>query len=232
VILRKRESGPFSEVLREWEGGTAVVIGGGLSLTLEQVAAVRAAHQGGKVRCIAVNDAYLWADFADVLYAADSHWWEWHERGLPKPLLGLSGEDVSNRYRAFAGQRCSIEYSGNNITDESVHILRNRKTNYQELSLDPCYLATAQGKNSGFQALNLAVLAGAKKIVLLAIDGRPGHFHGGHPRPTPELFWEAMRKAFSAAERAIADAGVYVVNSSPGSALDSFPKLPLEQALA
>lgn len=227
MILRRRED-RFSEVVREWEGGTVVVIGGGLSLTLEQVELVRAA----RVRCIAVNDAYLWADFADVLYAADSQWWDWQARGLPKPLLGLTGGEVRARYLTFAGQRCSIEYAGNNITDAAVHILRNKKTNYQELSLDPCYLATAQGKNSGFQAINLAVLAGAKRVILLGIDGRPGHFHGGHPRPTPEHFYEAMRKAFSAAEKAILDAGVSVVNCSPGSAVDSFPKQALEAALA
>ena len=219
-------------MVREWEGWTVVVIGGGLSLTLDQVELVRTAHRAGKVRCIAVNDAYLWADFADVLYAADSQWWQWQLTGIPKPLLGLGGAEVRGRYLAFAGQRCSIEYAGNNITDDAVHILKNKKTNYQELSLDPCYLATAQGKNGGFQALNLAILAGAKRVLLLGIDGKPGHFHGGHPRPTPEHFYEAMRKAFSAAERAILDAGVSVVNCSPGSAVDSFPKMGLAEALA
>lgn len=231
MILR-RGADRFSEVVRAWDGATVVVIGGGLSLTLEQVALVRAAHKAGKVRCIAVNDAYLWAEFADVLYAADSQWWAWQEAGLPKPLLGMSGYQVRDRFHAFAGERCSIERSGNNITDEAVHILRNRRAQEQRLSLEPGELATAPGKNSGFQAINLAVLAGAKRIPLLGIDGRPGHFHGGHPRPTPEHFYDAMRRAFSAAEKAFLDAGVSVVNCSPGSAVDSFPKMKLEDALA
>lgn len=234
MILRRLPESRFSEVVREWEGVTVVVIGGGLSLTLEQVAKVRATHEAGKVRCIAVNDAYLWADFAGVLYAADSQWWAWQAAGLPKPLLGLSGAQVRERYRSFAGERCSIEHSGDNIMDDVVHILRNRRSpgNVQGLSLDQGALATAAGKNSGFQAINLSILAGAKRVVLLGIDGRPGHFHGGHPRPTPEHFYDAMRKAFSAAENAILDAGVSVVNCSPGSAVDSFPKMKLEEALA
>lgn len=232
-MLRRLEGTRFSEVLRVWEGATVVVIGGGFSLTLEQVAAVRAARELGAVRCIAVNDAYLWADFADVLYGADARWWAWQEAGIPKPLLGMSADQVRERYRAFAGERCTIEHSGNDV-DDAIHMLRNHRSqpyHLQSLSLDPTALATATGKNSGFQAINLAVLAGAKTVVLLGIDGRPGHFHGGHPIASPAQFYEEMRKAFSAAEDSIRKAGVTVLNASPGSSIDSFPKVRLEEAL-
>ena len=237
MILRRLPDSRFSEVVREWEGGTCVILGGGPSLTFKQIEAVNKAHMLGEVRCIAVNDSYLWAPWADVCYFADGQFWQWHTDGIDKPILGLKAEQVRNRFAAFAGEKCSISVVGNRIedikiTDDAVHILKNKRTNYQELSLDPHHLATAQGKNGGFQALNLAVLAGAKDIILLGIDGKPGHFHGGHPKPTPDHFYEAMRKAFSCAETAIKEAGVRVLNCSPGTAVDSFPKMALEEALA
>jgi len=49
------------------------------------VAQVAAAYERGKVRCIIINDAYLLAPFADILYFADSHWWKWQTTGTAKP---------------------------------------------------------------------------------------------------------------------------------------------------
>lgn len=245
MILRRLQDSRFSEVVREWKDGTAVVLGGGPSLTVAQVEQVRRARIAGKVAgCIAVNDTYLWAPWADVCYFADSQFWEWHTAGLYKPLLGLKADQVRERFASFAGQKCSVHVIGNKIEDnkikdESIHILWNKRStnNAQGFSLDQRVLETAHGKNSGFQALNIAALAGAKTIILLGLDGRPAadgreHFHGGHPRPTPAAFYEAMRKGFSAAENEIKAAGVKVLNCSPGSAIDSFSKMKIEEALA
>ena len=80
-ILRRRAGWPvdrYSEIAPEWSGGTAVLLGGGPSLTLGQVEKVRAAREAGAVHVIAVNDAYRLAPFADVCYFADSEWWGWH----------------------------------------------------------------------------------------------------------------------------------------------------------
>lgn len=237
MILRRNKNDQFSTVSPEWAAETAIIFGGGPSLTLEQVAQVRVAHRAGKVRAIAVNDSFLWAEFADVLYAADSQWWLWTAKGTAKPMIGLTVDETRERYEAFAGQRCSIERSGSNVTDDSVHMLRNKDFPYHGvgLSLDPGKLVTA--RNGGFQALNLAILAGAKTIILLGIDGKrdaagKSHFFGEHPRPAPDAVFEEMRRGFSAAEKAIIDAGVTVVNCSPNSYIDSFPKIPLEKALA
>lgn len=222
MILRHLPEGRFSEVLPAWAGGTAVVIGGGPSLTLEQVERVRTAQQGGRLNVVAVNNSYLLAPWADVLYFADSHWWGWHK---DRP-----------EYLSFAGQRCTIQNSGANVTDLTVHMLRNANINNRTpgISLDPQMLMT--GRNSSFQSMNLAILAGAKTVLLLGVDGRPAadgrtHWHDGHPRPTPVAAYEDYRRGFSAAEHAITAAGVRVVNCSPGSGVDSFPKVALEDAL-
>ena len=221
-ILRRPAAGTLSEVAREWIGATAVLIGGGPSLTREQVAQVELVREQRRaLRVIAVNDAYRLAPFADICYFADSEWWGWHK---DRP-----------DFQAFAGQKCSISDSGGNIKDPAVHILRNANGRGHSfgLSLDPEQIVT--GSNSGYQALNIAVLAGAKTILLLGFDAREPtgktHWFGDHPKREPIAAYAEYRKAFSAGESAILAAGVKVVNCSPGSAIDSFPKMDLEDAL-
>ena len=182
-----------------------------------------AVHAAGKVRGVAIDDAYRLAPWADVLYFADARWANWQQ---DRP-----------EFRAFSGLRCSIENSAPGIEDDAVHILRNRDfpNHGLGLSLDPRALVT--GRNSGFQALNLAILAGAKTVILLGFDGRPNsegktHFHAGHPKPTPTAVYEEYRRSFSAAESAIEAAAVKVLNCSPGTFIDSFSKVALEDALA
>jgi hypothetical protein len=221
-ILRREATGTFSEVAPEWHDAAAVLIGGGPSLTPQQVAQVSLVRaQRRALRVIAVNDAYRLAPFADVCYFADSEWWGWHK---DRP-----------DFQTFAGQKCSISDSGGNIKDPAVHILRNAGRSFG-LSLDPKSIVT--GRNSGYQALNIAILAGAKTILLIGFDAREPsatmsrtHWFGDHPRREPIAAYAEYRKAFSAGERAIEAAGVKVVNCSPGSAIDSFPKMDLADAL-
>jgi hypothetical protein len=124
-----------------------------------------------------------------------------------------------------------------NIEDGAVHLLRNK--NYPQngtgLSLDPEYLVT--GHNSGYQAINLAVLAGVKKIILLGYDarepesGKPSHWFGNHPRIEPQSVFALYRQACKAAAPALKAAGIRVINCSPGSAIDAFERMELNLAL-
>lgn len=237
MILRRLLHSRYSEVLRGWEGATAVLIGGGPSLTLEQVGLVQHACEENGARCIAVNDAYLWTPFADICYFADSHWWKWHTEGIDKSLIGFNATQVRIRFAEFRGQKCSIQSSGGNITDDAVHMLRNRDfpQHGEGLSLDPQSLVT--GRNGGFQALNLAVLAGAARIILLGYDGKPNHnglahWHGDHPRPSPAAGYPLYRQSFSFVTGTLRTMGVRVVNCSPNSAIDAFPRMALAEALA
>ena len=238
MILRRLPGSRFSEVVPEWKGCKAVVIGGGPSLTVQQVELVRISG----ARCVAVNDAYLWAPWADVSYFADASWFNAHTAGAPKPMLRLSAAEVRERFAAFAGQKCSIQSQQPNITDDAVHILRNARTDpngrgihANGLSLDPGALLT--GSNGGWQATNVAALAGANPIILLGMDGQPGkdgrtHWSGGHGNEhTPSEAYPAYRRSFSVGADALKAAGIRVVNCSPGSAIDAFEKLPLEEAL-
>ena len=232
MILERIAGSRFSRVLRTWEGETVALFGGGPSLTREQIAEVE-----GRAKAIAINHAYLWAPWAEAHYAADSHWHRWHTEGIGKPLIGMKAAEVKVCWGAFGGEKCSIQNSGANIEDPAVHILRNKTFPDHSigLSLDPEALVT--GRNSGFQALNLAILAGAARVILLGFDAQPdrdgkSHFFGEHPKATSSQAYPEYMRAFSAAERPIKAAGVEVLNCSPGSAINSFPKVALGDALA
>jgi hypothetical protein len=116
-------------------------------------------------------------------------------------------------------------------------LLRNRNfpNNGTGISLDPEILVT--GSNSGFQALNLAILAGARTVILLGMDGNPApdgktHFFGDHPRVEPMTIYPLVRASFKAGAAAIKAAGVRVINCSPGSAISAFERMDLLEALA
>lgn len=214
---------------------TAVLIGGGPSLTVEQVQEVRVAREADLVRVVVVNDAYLLAPWADVHHASDFKWHKWHSEGVAKPAIGLSAEEVRDRWRAFAGQKCSITWGADRLPDHSVHALRNLNDHFHGygLSRDPERIVT--GRHSGFQALNIATLAGASRVILLGYDGGRSesgatHWHGGHPTPSSDLS-EYILRSFSAIEGDLEAMGVEVLNCSPGSRINSFRRARLADAL-
>jgi hypothetical protein len=194
-------------VSRCWPGETVVLLGSGPSLTLEDVASVR-----GRARVIAINTTYLLAPWADALYACDSKWWTWHE-GAP----------------SFRGPKYSIDKPAARWPD--VQVLQN--TGPYGLELAPTGLRT--GKNSGYQAINLAVHFGAARILLLGYDmaaapsGRT-HWHGAHPDHQPSPYPQ-MIAAFDGLVAPLAELGIRVVNCSRQTALTTFPRAALAEAL-
>lgn len=95
------------------------------------------------------------------------------------------------------------------------------------------------GGNSGFQALNLAVQLGATRVLLIGFDmhDRGGvHWYGrnnwvGANNPTDSNFRRWIR-ALNIAAPVLANRGVEVVNASPFSDLQCFPKASIEEWLA
>jgi hypothetical protein len=84
--------------------------------------------------------------------------------------------------------------------------------------------------NSGAQAINLAVHAGAWRILLLGFDMRKvdgqDHFFGAHPEPLNRVspydtFWKGM---WSMAKD-LSELGIEVLNGSPNSALPYWRRL-------
>jgi hypothetical protein len=197
----------MTTVPRTFPGSTIVCLGGGPSLTPEDVAAVR-----GRCPVIAINDAYKLAPWADVLYAADAKWWTWHK--------GVS---------TFPGPKYALTPGAARWPD--VQVLRD--TGIDGLELAPTGLRT--GRNSGYQAVNLAVHLGARRVVLLGYDMSVGptgrsHWFGDHPdrQPSPYHHFLAAWPSIVAPLEALS---VDVVNCSRRTVLTVFPCAPLEDLL-
>jgi hypothetical protein len=177
----------------------------GPSLTPEDVDYVR-----GKATTVVINDAFRLAPWADALYACDAKWWYWH---------WLKGA------REFAGLKFSLDSSAKRYP--GVQVLRN--TGETGLELDPSGVRT--GRNSGYQAIGVAVHLGAKKVVLLGYDmNGDGHFFGRHPDGTKPPFNVCLQR-FTTLVDPLKQAGVEVVNCTPNTALTCFPCAPLRETL-
>jgi hypothetical protein len=153
-----------------------------------------------------------------VVYGCDAPWWT-HRRGLPD----------------FKGLK--VCYAGNGLSGyPEVRRIEIEKTN--DALLLHKHGKTGSGGNSGFQALNLAIQWGARKILLVGYDmsdASGAHWYGrnnwiGANNPNGHNFkrWIA---AFETAAKQCRELGVEVVNCSPWSALACFPKMTIEAAL-
>ena len=198
-------------VPREWAGETAVIIATGPSLTPDDVN-----YCQGKARVIAVNNAHELAPWADVLYACDAKWWHWHQ-GVP----------------SFTGPKWSLEHSAwGTHRARYPDIQRLRNTGTKGLERDPS--ALRNGRNSGYQAVNLAYHYGAARIVLLGFDmqavrGR-SHYFGDHPNRQKSPY-NMFRQVFTSIVAPLKKSGVEVINCSRNSVLECFPKAPLREVL-
>lgn len=95
----------------------------------------------------------------------------------------------------------------------------------------------AAGRNSGAQAVNLAVLFGAARIVLVGYDmtlSHGVHWHGMHGGGSQNPTKSSLTKWGQQLDRAAASyeaAGVEVLNASPISALTAYRQVKLEDVL-
>jgi hypothetical protein len=168
---------------------------------------------GGKV--VAVNDAYRLAPWADVLYAADHPWWERHAA----ETWGFIGD----------------KWTCNEIAARK-HDLKHIPVR-SDVSWSTSKEYVASGGNSGFQAINLAFLMGAREIILLGFDystdetGKK-HWFGSHPGPLNKdsNYRDWLRRIKKAAPE-IKQSGCRVINCSRVSAIDCFERMDLEDIL-
>ncbi len=196
-----------------WAGATVVVAAPGPSLPADI-----AARCAG-VRTIAVQDAVRRLPAADALYACDAAWWH-HYRGCPE----------------FHGDRWSTHDAGRNDKADVAWrygVRLAKGVDAPGFSRDPEVIH--YGSNSGFQAVNLAILLGAARIVMVGFDMRTvngrHHFFGSHPAPlrNPSTYSTFIR-AFAAASTSLPP-GVEIVNATLGSLLACFPMVSLDDAL-
>lgn len=93
-------------------------------------------------------------------------------------------------------------------------------------------LPVETGTNSGLLGIMAAVKLGATRVLLCGFDMHsPGkHFFGKHPEPlrsTPPARMEVFKKQFAAYR----PRGVEIINCTPGSALNCYPRAELENCI-
>ena len=194
-----------------WESETAVIIASGPSLTMDQI---QYATQSG-VKLIGINDSWRLAPWMDIHYACDLKWWNWYHdecREVLKCKSLTQDKDAARKY------------------PDLTYVIGKPEPG---LSLDPCVIHT--GKNSGYQAINLAVLLGVKKILLIGYDMQisengASHWFGDHPDQVRSMY-KTWFPCFETLVGPLSELGVEVINCTPGSALPTFPMADLRKAL-
>ena len=94
-----------------------------------------------------------------------------------------------------------------------------------------------QGGNSGYQAINLAYLWGARAIVLLGFDCSPSrdgqaHWFGQHGAGlTQHQPFDLWQSKFPQLGEDLKREGVRTINASRETALRCFERMPLEEAI-
>lgn len=157
------------------------------------------------------------APWADVLYGCDARWWL--ARG-PRDFEGLRVSRDDKARKKLPG----IHFVP--LVRRDVFFYDGRKIGW--------------GGNGGFQAVNLAIQFGARRIALLGFDmqvrqGKPLHWHADHKgvmsNPTVGNA-QRWRKALDAQAEPAKKHGVEIVNCTMKSALENYPKMPIREALA
>lgn len=207
-------------VPRLWPDETVVCLASGPSLTREDVDYVR-----GRAKVIAINATYKIAPWCDVLYAADAKFWRWIYSG--KQSLYVDGPAF---LRDFAGLKYCLTAGAADLSKSVIVLRRGVESG---LSVNPAVLNT--GHNSGYQAINLAFLMGARRILLLGYDMQKGpkgeeHHHADHPNKSRSPY-DKFRKAFPTLVQPLRDAGVEVINCTRRTALTCFPSMTIQEAM-
>lgn len=209
----------------DWSKEQCVIVASGPSART-----VNLERAKGKAKFIAVNRSWELCPWADVLYGCDFSWWE-----SVNFVPDFQGMRVSQH---AACQRRNPDGSRKYPLIYPVHCPRSYENGGKMQDMRG---SVGWGGNSGFQALNLAIQFGTKKIILVGFDMRLDrglHWHGSHGKYRnktlrnphgPQV--QRWRKAMDAAKPFIDAAGVKVINSSMVSNLTAYPKIKFEDAI-
>jgi hypothetical protein len=211
---------PLWEVLPDgaWKGEPAFIIGGGPSLERFDFERLR-----GRGRVIAINRAYEFISWADLLFFMDFQFWQfeqsperlpiWQAFQAPKAFLNIMGREVPDCYNIRAVDRSGVSLS-------------HKKGLYH-------------GNNSGYGALQLALALGCRPIYLLGydmLDVRKGrgdprrtHWHDGYGKYSGLGVPLSFRRDFEQAAQSLKRFEIY--NLNPMSGLRTFKFKTIEEVL-
>ena len=203
----------FIDPRADWHR-VSVVLASGPSLSDEQLEAVERAREVDACRVLTVNNTCKRAPWADVHYFGDymavKHY-------LPVLKASCAGEFWSASMAAH--ERFKTHYVKGiprpGFGERVVHL----------------------NGNSGAQAINLAMVFGSRRVLLVGFDMKAGadgraHWFGQHPPHLVQM--QLYREWMHHLGKAVPDAdkrGVAIINCTPGSALDVFRRGDLLEEL-
>ena len=202
-------------------------MGSGPSLSRDAVDHVkkRQTEQPDQIATIAINNTYERAPWATDLYACDVGWW----RTYRPTFKGRKWSQFQKRGTRF--DPCQTDRI------DGVQYIRAKSQSALNMT-DARWIGT--GGNSAFQAVNLAILGGAIRVVLLGVDLQPtdgkSHWHGDHPwngqltNPSGPTY-AIWLKAFDMAASQLAHSNIEFIQASDQTALRSWPRMDIQTAL-
>lgn len=208
---------PAWEVLPDgsWAGEPCFLLGGGPSLIGFDFERLR-----GRGRVIAINRAFEYAPFADVLFFMDHKFYQ----------MCHTDPERFTKWQAFKGFKIFLNLIGRKVEDVySVKSLGRRGVSYSLKS------GLYHGNNSGMGALQLAMAMKAKPIYLLGYDMQyengHSHFHNGYVGRTPERIVQGFSREFEIMAETMDGRKADIVNLNPRSGLKIFQFSTIEEVL-
>lgn len=220
-----------------WEEDPVVILAGGPSLKTQDLSKV----WSDAIHIITINDSWRLLPYPNpftiqitdcgpglIPYFCDAKWWQME---MSKNSRSLDN-NVSFHDMIYKGFWVTSSQEFN----DHPQVRTLKLTGEQGLELDPTGLR--HGSNSGYQAINLAVNLGAKKIILLGYDMQivngKSHWHNEPRQPNVDFkltLAKSMLPHFESLIEPLNTLGVEVFNATPNSALKCFPEITLEEAL-
>lgn len=199
---------------QDWSGETCVIVASGPTARDVPIEKAR-----GLAHFIAINESWRLAPWAEILLGCDASFW-----------------DAKNGVPEYSGIKLCLE-RGPTTKNWGINFLPSKRPD-DRIVLNEEIGKVGWGGNSGFNAFNLAIQFGCRKVILVGYDMRIDygvHWHGKHAEgmgnPTRGNA-ERWRRAMDAAAKPVRDHGVMAINCSPISALQNYPKMTFEEALA
>ena len=166
---------------------------------------------------IGVNIAYMIGTWMDMIFFGDKAFFLFHQHGLS----------------AYPG----IKVSSHPKTQGLEWVNYVPRERYHLTGLSPNPRTICWNANSGAAAIDVAVHAGAKRVLLLGMDmqvdevGRQ-HWHDEYHTPKMKKQpFDTHLRAFPDIAKDAQAKGVEIINVSPDSAIHSFPKVTLKEVL-
>ena len=210
----------FRRVETDWIGKSVFIVGGGPSLSNYSFSDLDPYRDGNIV--LGVNDSAFIPDVgADAFFTLDYQ----YQRRRMMSIVRFGGEKYAAIPSHFSSDHRILH----------MHYLKRVHLRGGGFAEETGYGIESSGP-SGFGAMNLAYLKGAKRIFLLGFDLNPEpkeqHWHRGYDwrnNSHENSKYENWARWFETACFQLRQRGIHVYNCNPDSRIVCFPKITLQQ---